>query len=246
MSNFPQPVQRAIDQSYNFKFGDYITRGFDLAKREPGLLIGYTLVFLLITVVLQIIPLVGPLVGSLIVTPCLTAGYYLFFARIRQNRNREFSSFFEGFEYLSPLLIMTLIQFGIFLAVLSIIGLLAYITGGGEMGGLQVALFFVLGVPLVYLGIAWVLAPYLIVFYNMQAWAALEASRQIVSKDWVSFFLFALAVGFIIIVPGALTLFIGLLFLVPAGIAMYFALFEDIVGLPGEANDDVIDHLITK
>ena len=94
MDTTPEQVAKALNSSYDFKFGDYLTRGFQLIGQEPGLFIGYTVVYLLILMVCQIIPLAG-MVGSLVASPCLTAGFYLAARRVEQGKRLEFGDFFN-------------------------------------------------------------------------------------------------------------------------------------------------------
>ena len=86
-------------------------------------------------------------------------------------------------------------------------------------------------IPVIYLTIAWTFTPMLIVFHKMDAWPAMEASRKIISKQWVMFFLLSL-VGGIIASLGVVAFFIGLLFTIPVFYAIAYLAFRDIVGLP--------------
>ena len=85
--------------------------------------------------------------------------------------------------------------------------------------------------PVIYLTIAWTFTPMLIIFHKMDAWPAMEASRKIISKQWVMFFLLSLVAG-IIASLGVVAFFIGLLFTIPVFYAIAYLAFRDIVGLP--------------
>ena len=76
-------------------------------------------------------------------------------------------------------------------------------------------------------------------------WFAMEASRKIISQQWFMYFLFGICMSFVVGL-GMLGLIIGLLFTVPAGICMVFAAFRDIVGMPDDSEDDILDHLIEE
>ncbi len=252
MNSTPEQVARAINNPYSFHFSDYLNRGFQLVGKQPGLFLGYTVIYLLILLVCQIIPLAGT-IGSLVAGPCLAVGFYLAASKAEKGELLEFGDFFKGFDFVGPLvliavlqmvlLVMTLIPFGAFL-FLSIAPFSSFDDGGGGVGMLTVLLVVLFMVPVIYLAISWSLAPFLVVFHRMDAWPAMEASRKIVTSKWFSFFLFYIVVGFIM-VAGAIALGIGLVYTIPAGMCMYYAAFKDVVGLPEDNQEPTfLDHLV--
>jgi hypothetical protein len=250
MSDFPNQVEKVIREGYEFKFGDYISRGFDIAKKEIGLNAAFLIVFFVIAAALSFIPIIGQLASSLIVTPCLMAGFYLVVRKIDDDESRTFGDYFKGFDYLSPLLVAALIQMGIFLALFIPIGVVAFLSidamdiSSEPSFGIIIGAFALM-IPIIYLGISWSFTPFLIIFHEMKAWSAMEASRKIIGKNWFMFFFFGIVVA-LIVALGMLGLFIALLFTIPAGICMNFAAFRDIVGMPNDGENDILDHLIEE
>ena len=111
MSDFPNQIEKVIREGYEFNFGDYISRGFDIAKKEIGLNAVFFIVFIIISAVLSFIPVVGQLGSSLVVTPCLMAGFYLVARKVDDNESRAFGDYFKGFDYLSPLMVAASVSY---------------------------------------------------------------------------------------------------------------------------------------
>lgn len=248
MNNTPEQVARAINSSSPFNFSEYINRGFQLIGKQPGLFIGFTVVYLLIMMVCQIIPFAGT-IGSIVASPCLVVGFYLAASRIERGESLEFGDFFKGFDHIGPLVLISVIQMVLMVVAIIPFGAAMFFSismaspgDGMNMFPLILGLLFL--IPIVYLAISWSLAPFLAVFHKMEAWPAMEASRKIVGNNWFSFFGFYLVVG-LIVCAGALALGIGLIYTIPAGMCMYYAAFKDVVGLPEDNNEaSFMDHLV--
>ncbi len=261
---FPAQLEKIIRHGYDFRFGDYISRGFDLVQKNLGLFIVFCLIYFIINFAADKTANVFGYAGigvevlfSVIISPCLLAGFYYTAHKTAENDSTAFDDFFKGFDWVKPLTISALIQFAI--TMLCFVPMIAFgaanwrlIARGdfpieflaanlGTIGFLYLALM----IPLIYLAVAWSFAPFLIIFHDMEAWPALEASRQIVSKKWFTFFGFFIVIGLIAIL-GVLGLIVGLLFTIPAALCMFYAAFRDVVGVPYESADDILDHLITE
>lgn len=248
MADFPNQVEKVIREGYSFDLGGYIGRGFEIFKKNIGLFIAFIVVYVLLTVGLSFVPIVGQLASSLIVGPCLVAGFYITARKTDDNQPTEFNDFFKGFDFLSQLLVMSLIQILIFIvAAIPFIALLltSGILEGNEPSGGFFFIALLAVIPFIYLGVAWSFAPMLIVFYEMKAWPALEASRKIISQKWFSFFGFQIVLG-LIVMAGILALVVGMLAAIPTVMCAIFAAFRDIVGMPNDGEQDVLDHLITE
>ncbi|WP_020569607.1 BPSS1780 family membrane protein [Neolewinella persica] len=247
MTRYPEQVDLAINKSYAFNFGDYISRGFSLIGKNPGLFIGYAFVYMLIVMVCQIIPILGP-IASFVVTPCLTAGFYLAAHKQEEGQTLEFGDFFKGFDFIGQLILISLIQAGLLLLTMIPIGAMMFftldVTSGDDFPILTVALALLLFLPIVYIMVAWSFAPFLVLFHKMEAWPAMEASRKIISSNWAMFFLFYIVAGFITML-GLIALGFGILYTLPAVMCMYYAAFRDIVGVPGAHSEgSFMDHLV--
>ena len=90
-------------------------------------------------------------------------------------------------------------------------------------------LFFVGGVPAVYLTVCWVFSMPLVIDKQINFWTAMELSRKVVNMHWGSVFLmvfvFLIAAGL-----GVLGLCIGFLVSAPVAIAAGLYAYEDIFG----------------
>ncbi len=253
MATFPTQVQDVIDQGYEFRFGDYISKGFDIINKDVGLFIAFTLVYGIINWAAGMIPIAGDLANALILSPCLTAGYFLAARIVDSRQSLQFGDFFKGFDWLVQLLVVALIQIAIFLLIAApILGTIGWslFTNGFDDPEAVLTMFesfapwmLLLLIPVIYFGIVWSFAPYLIVFHDMEAWPAMEASRQIISQKFFIFLIFGIVTG-IIAILGVLGLVIALLYTVPAVICMHYACFAHIVGFPEDHEDEILDHLV--
>lgn len=242
MANFPARVQQTIDRGYEFNFGEYISKGINLVTKNAGLFIAFTFVFLLITIVLSFIPLLGQLASSFVVGPCLGAGFLIAARRTDEGRALEFGDFFKGFDHIGQLVVMSIISLLLMVAAaipfLAIAGF-SYYTAimSGDIPDIPPFWTILLLIPVIYLSIAWSMGTYLVIFHDMQAWPALEASRQIVTQKWGYFFLLFLVAG-ILAALGFIVLLIGILFTYAIAPCSMYAAFRDIVGV---ADEDAVD-----
>jgi uncharacterized membrane protein len=83
---------------------------------------------------------------------------------------------------------------------------------------------------IIYLGVSYTFAIPLIVDKKIGFWAALETSRQLITKKWWSFFAFSLVI-FSINLVGFLVGFVGIILTVPFTINAIAAAYESIVGV---------------
>jgi uncharacterized membrane protein len=144
---------------------------------------------------------------SLIVTGPLYAGWYIVAFKQIRNRLPEFADFFQGFKNFLPFFLLNLIS------------------------GILIGLGFVLLIlPGIYLAVAYMFALPFAVAQRMDFWTAMEASRKLITKNWFSFFGFALVL-FLMNVAGALLLGVGLLVSIPLSFCAIAAAYADIVGL---------------
>lgn len=247
-------INDLANNGYDFDGSKYISMAWENFKKVPGMYIGYLFLFLAISTLLGVIPYS---IGDLI-TPIFGVGFALFAADIQQNKEGDFSRFFDGFKskplHLVLVALISILGIGVFF-----IPLLAYL-GFGEVfdlfsgssmdfdlfsdinSGMAVGLGFLCAIPAIYLGIAWSWASFFVVFKGLDFWPAMEASRRIISKRWWSYLGFSFLLG-LIVLAGALCLFVGLVVAIPVvTIAPYIA-FEQIVGLD-DHEIDIIDHLI--
>jgi hypothetical protein len=186
----PALFDKLIKEGYQVNASEYVQKGWEMFKEHIGEFIGFTLVIFAASVVSSRMDMLGSVLFSAVAAP-LYAGYGIAAFRILSGQSFQFSDFFRGFNYFLPL----------FLA--------------GLASGIIVSIGFVLLViPGIYLAVGYMLTTFLVVDYRMEFWQAMETSRQIVTKNWFSFFLFALLL-FAVNLLGALALGIGLLVSAP-------------------------------
>jgi uncharacterized membrane protein len=208
-----EKVERLATEGYQFNLSYYISEGYELFKRNAGGFILFYLIFFVINGVLGIIPLIGT-IASLVISPALTAGFYLAAKKIKNGETVEFSQFFDGFKLGVPIFLVTLI-----VVILTILGLILLI------------------IPGIYLGIAYYFATLFVTFHKMDFWPAMEASRRVISKNWFSMFGFTLVLG-LINLGGVIVLGIGLLVTMPITLCAIYVAFEEIVGTGTEETEE--------
>lgn len=205
-------LSNALSGNYQFKMGEYINKGFDIFKKDPGLFIGFTIVYLVISSFLGVIPILGTIASVAISAP-LTAGYFIMAHKISRNESRSFGDFFKGFDNFLPL----------FLA--------AFVSGI-----IIVLCLILLVLPGIYIAVCYMFATLFVVFYKHEFWDALETSRKVISKNWWNFFGFAIVLGLINLL-GVLCLVVGIFVTIPATACAIYAAFDDIAGSSGKAVD---------
>ena len=194
-----------IAQGYEFRMGDYISRGFDLFKADVGLFVLFTLLAIVISAILA-----STFVGNILVQGPISMGYAIIAHRIAMKKGYEFGDFFKGFEFFVPLLVASLLT-----SIFTAIG------------------FIFLIIPGIYLAVAYSGTNFLVVFRKMDFWEAMETSRKLVSKEWFSFFGFMIVLGLINLL-GVICLGVGLLFTIPITACAVYAAYADIAGVKPE------------
>jgi hypothetical protein len=241
-------LNTVLDQGYDFRFGDYISRGIDLLKKDIWSFVGFTAVYLLIAVVSSSIPVVGSLAFSLLLSPAFTVGYYLFAHRLDKGERPEFGQFFKGFDYFAPLALVAVVSMGAMLVCMApLIGVWWRLLMGDltAMDDFQFSIWMIIGIiPLMYLSVSWMWANMFIVFYDMPFWDAMEMSRKVISKNWLMVFAFIIVLS-IIGSLGVIGFCVGLLFTFPLIYTSMYAAFADVTRLMEDAGEmEIEDHLI--
>jgi uncharacterized membrane protein len=202
----PAQFDRLIGEDYHLNSSDYIRKGWEMFKGNIGEFIGFTLIVFAVSAVSSKMEAFGSLLFSSLAAP-LYAGYTIAAFRILSGQPLQFGDFFKGFNYFLPL----------FLASFA--------------SGLLVGVGFVLLIiPGIYLAIGYMLTTFLVIDHRMEFWQAMETSRKIVTKNWFSFFGFALLLGLVNLL-GALALGVGLLVSIPVTACAAAVAYKEIVGL---------------
>lgn len=209
-----QPEGPSLSPGGALPIGDYLKQGWELFKRYPGGFVGFTILFLFVQVVGHRFGSIGGLIGLIINTP-LAMGYFVVSARLLQGQTPVSRDFFVGFQFILPLLLMTLVSL-----VFVIIGLLLLLAPG------------------IYLLVGYLFASILIMDRRLDFWPALETSRRTIHPRWFSFFGFFLVIILINLV-GALPLGLGLLVTLPVTTCSWTVAYADIFGLASDYSGSV-------
>ncbi len=211
--------QNLNNRDYTVEIGQYFSRGWEIFKQYAWGFIGFAVVIFLVTAVASKLPAPlgvgiseegessgGGIVNG-ILSPVLGAGFYIVAFNIVKNRPKSFGDFFRGFNNFLQIFLVNLV------------------------GGLLTALGLVLLIlPGIYLAVAYWFAILYVVEKRMGFWAALEASRKLITKKWFSFFGFGILL-LLLNLGGVLACVVGLLVTIPLTHCIVVAAYEDIVGL---------------
>ncbi len=204
----------------NFKLGDYLSKGFELLKKD----FGNIFVAFLCCLVMTIIPFCG-MVG--------VGNFYLYLRKLNKGQQASPGDIFN-FDKFMPYFILQLIIIGgifAFYIPIAIIMIAAGALSGGEPSGwvsvLLVPYMIVMYAAILYFALKGFYIPALISFKNVTdiktAW---NASKVMTKDNLLSIFLFSLAAGFLSQI-GVIACGIGLLLTLPfLYTANYFA-YED-------------------
>lgn len=231
---------RLAGQAATFDLFSCLSRSFDLWKSNFLPLVGVTLLALVVQFVANMIPLVGFFSG-LLLTGVFTGGiYHYYLGRIR-GEPREIGDVFAGFtKAFVPLMltglilnVVTFLVMGIFFGPLFAALFQAGLTSTPEnfqlpaMSGFAIGWMVVGVIPLLYLGVSWILAYALVIDQGLSPWTALETSRRVVSRRWFSVFFLLICAG-ILGMLGIIGLGIGVVFTIPLFFGAIMYAYEDL------------------
>ena len=253
----PGKISRLLSEGYDFKFGDYISKAWKMLSANAGTFIVFVLIIVVVSLIAQLIPFIGRPASAIILTPAFSAGYWYLARQADQDGHAELNTGFQGFSELGKIIPVILLK----MVVLSVAAIpFILVVGVGLYSwyeDLQLnpttaldnlptfgLIGFVLALIPFYFMVSYLFALPLVLFKNMGAWEAMEASRKIVSKKWFAFFGLLFVAGFIAGL-GLLLLVIGVLFTASMSSLATYSAYKDIVGFDNEdEEDDEIDHLI--
>lgn len=252
-------VDSAITNGYEFKLGQYFSKGFEIFKKNPGGFIIFTIVSFLISAIISFIPFIGSIIG-IFISPCLSVGNPIAAHLLEKKNDQEFGNFFKGFEHLGQLvvsyLLILVIIIVLFIPFLIVVGLNivpALINADSdaiesifsEIGSssliITTILLFLAVVIYVSVCIRW--AYFFVVFHKYDAVEAIKASWKIVHKRWFAHFGFII-VAILMVLGGLIALIVGIVFVYPVIQAADYAAFAEITGL--NKDDDAIDEIGQK
>jgi uncharacterized membrane protein len=203
----------------------WLTGGWELFTRSPGLWIGFTVVVFVFLLGLSLVPILG-MIAQYLLFPLVTAGIMVACDSLRRGEPITFGHFFEGFNRNPGQLVLIGLLYAVGLVALVVVALVPLLGIGGmalfsnDTGALQglgatlviaVLLVVALSVPLVMA--VW-FAPALVVFHGMSAPAAMVLSFKGCLRNIVPFLIYGL-VGLVIAIAATLPLLLGWLVAYP-------------------------------
>ncbi|WP_416666755.1 hypothetical protein [Egbenema bharatensis] len=224
MVNRPRSIDSLLQDGYSVDIGGYLSRGWELFKRNVGGFIGFAVLLGGINIgFMVLIAMVDPAAGdpeqppsaiaslingiSTVISIPLQAGFYVVAFKLVKQRPTTFSDFFRGFNDFLQLFLASLVS-GIFI----ILG------------------FLLLIIPGIYLAVAYSFVVPLVIERKMEFWEAMETSRKVITKQWFAFFGLGVLMFFINL-AGAIACGLGLLITIPLTYCTYTAAYEAILGM---------------
>ncbi len=240
-----------------FQFGEYISEGFDIWKRNAGLFIGFGLLFILMILVINLIPIIGTIAGSVLISPALMLGAYIVSHRTLENENPAFGQFFDGFQFAKEIIVAYLIMMVIYLILLIPFiffmgtGMVTWymeamsdpMTASG-MDPPDINLWGLLAlIPMIYVGVCFYYVVHFIGFYKLTALDAIKYSFKYVNKHWFLVFLFLIVVG-LIAMSGLIALVIGVFITITFMFPMLYSSFRGMTELDTYYGEDTDSNII--
>jgi hypothetical protein len=238
-----------LTNGYDFNMGKYMGDGWDLFKKGAGSYIGFTVVFFVIVMVLVFIPFVNLLVS--VFEYVLIAGIFIY-SRNLINGKGEFSNFFEGFNSFGQIFLFMLVLFLFTMPALIIF--VIYLLPEGFMNsaingfsdaeylaeeliasfqenlGAIVFLYIAMLLYIMYLYISYSFTLILIVDRKMRFWDAMELSRKVIAKNFLSFFGMYILLWVMISFGVVITCGLGTLIAIPYINLVIFSAYNNIIG----------------
>ena len=197
-------IKERIESDYYFNLEYILKYAFEIIKTNGMVISIYSVIYILSSLLLlQVNYNVGIGIMGVITGP-FVAGYYYAFDMINKKDRLQIQDFFMGFRNPAPYIILNLLT-----GIITALGLYLMILPG------------------IYFIIAYFFAIPFMVFFRLDFWQSMEASRKIITKKWGMFFLLILILMVINIV-GALLYGFGLIFTIPFTYASIFVAFRAI------------------
>jgi membrane-anchored glycerophosphoryl diester phosphodiesterase (GDPDase) len=243
-------IEQALENGYEFRIGEYLSRGFEIFKNNPGGYLGYTVLYLLISFVVALIPFLGTIIGVFI-SPPLTVGIPIAAHLQVRNGSTEFGNFFKGFDDFAQLLVANIITLLIYILLLiPVVFILGFsffsalATSDPEaisdvfssLQGLGLG-FTVIILLFTYVVVSLRWTNYLIVFFKYDAVSAIKTSWQLTNKKWFYHLAFVIIFGFAAFL-GVIALFVGIILVIPVILAADYVGFVDVTGLNNAEIED--------
>jgi len=197
-------IKERIESDYYFNLEYILRNAFEIIKSNGMVFSIYSIVYILSSLLLlQLDYKVGMGIMGVISGPFI-AGYYYAFDLMNKKDRLQLHDLFMGFRNPAPFIILNLMT--------------GIITALGT---------YLLILPGIYFMIAYFFAIPFMIFFRLDFWQSMEASRKIITKKWGMFFLLILILMVINLI-GALLYGFGLIFTIPFTYAAIFVAFRAI------------------
>ena len=220
----------------------WLSEGWGLFKRQPGMWIGMIVVFIVIVIALSIIPVIGGLIFTLL-APVFAAGFVIGARALEEGNELQFAHLFAGFrERTGTLIGVGALYMAISLLVMLVVGLTMGVGMMAMMGGGDPAQMAAMGMTMVLAGLVmaalmlpalmaiWFAAP-LVVFHEHGVTDAMKGSFTGCLRNMVPFLIYGV-VGFVLAVLATLPIGLGWLILGPVLMASIYTGYRDIYFKP--------------
>lgn len=221
---------------YEFKFGEYISKAFDISKDQLGQWALYNLVYILCAIGLTI-----TIIG-LLAMPALAFGYVYTTRKVMKGGQVEVGDLFRGFDHFGKLVQVGLVFLGAGLLLFSpIIVMLIGLGISGSFDEEALSGPATVGVLLMYLYYFFIILAMIVgqslfsmtahfaVYGNMSAIDAFKASFKFTKKQFWYWLLFIFAIGFLGGL-GVYACYIGMFFTIQFAPVAKTVAFFDILG----------------
>ena len=213
MSNIKEKLAQLTTHGFELRGQAYLRQAWDLFKRDPGVYIVFTVLFVSILAASSLIPM-----SQLLIATPLAAGFYIVAKKQLMGESYQFKDFFDGFQLFVPL-----VMAGVITSILVSVGILCLLLPG------------------IYLVVSYSYTNFFILEHQMSPWQAMEASRKLLTKQWWDFLAFGLLLGLVNFV-GILCLGVGIFVTIPVTILAVYISFRDVIGTVEETGADFVEE----
>jgi hypothetical protein len=216
----------------------WITGGFDLFKKQPGIWIAIVVILFLILLVLAFIPLLGALASALLM-PVFVGGMMLGCQSLQRDGSLEIGHLFAGFKtQTGNLVALGAIAIAgwivVMVPVIVIVGAGAFFgamsgdaAGAVAMGGSFLIAWLIAMALSILLYMALWFAPALVVLHGVAPIAAIKQSFHGCLKNVVPFLLYGI-IMMVLSIVATIPILLGWLVLGPVLVASVYLAYEDI------------------
>lgn len=212
-------ISDKIESGYYFNVEYTLKYAFEIIKANGMVISMYSTLYIIISLFLSQFGYWGLGIQGIITGPFI-AGFYYAFDMLNYKERLVIQDFFIAFKNPAPLIILNLLT--------------GIVTGLG---------LYLLIVPGIYFLVAYFFAIPFMVFFGMGFWQSMEASRQIITKQWGKFFLLILILLAINVV-GVIPYGLGLIFTIPFTYASIYVAFRAIFPATNDSEIEKDDNKV--